>query len=414
MVSCAFIGIWLLFSAYRLASSTPSASATVSISPTALASATASASPTAAPSLWLWYLRDGTVYRQDMQSQAEAQSVKLPVEPIEVPNPAALTYDPVLSPDANYLALADEQGLHIVALATSEIVLTLPHDRREGIFDNTAYIPFQWSPDGKWLLVQLERYEVEGVGILNLGTGQLMEIEEAHQRSITCGFTGAVWDNDSTQTFLFFENTQVCDGVIFPGVYANRLTSPDLTALFTFSFDVQIQPYPVFKMDGSVGTPAFRPYSDSIVFSQMVDWKVPDFYREPVTRLYVMQTDGTDPHPITFNTTGYTYAPVWDSSGEQLVYSSVKVENTPDGIYRSQPDGTGAQLLVPGEAWAPLSISPDNAYLVFAETNSNQLNNDGGVRPLLSNGFQIFDFKKQTYYSISDASFIGWQMVAEQ
>jgi Tol biopolymer transport system component len=293
--------------------------------------------------------------------------------------------------------------------------LTLPHDRREGLFDNTAYIPFQWSPDGKWLLVQLERYETVGLGILNLSTGQVMEIEASHQRirRIQCEFTGAAWDKDSAQTFLFFENSLPCDlGVIFPGVYANHLTSPDLTALFTFSFEVQRLKYPAYKMDGSAGTPAFRPYSDSIVFSQVTDWKFKSEYDygEPVTRLYVMQADGTDPHPITFNTTGYTYAPVWDSTGEQLVYSSVKVENTPDGLYRSQPDGTGAQLLVPGEAWAPLSISPDNAYLVFAETNSNELDNNGGVRPLLSNGFQIFDLKKHTKYSFNDSSFIGWQM----
>src|SRR6185436_16173744 len=195
-----------------LISATPSASATVSISQTALASATASASPTAAPSLRLWYLRDGKVYRQEMQSQAEAQSVKLPIKPIEVINPGTVTYDPVLSPDANYLALADEQGLNIVALSTSEIVLTLPHDRREGLFDNTAYIPFQWSPDGKWLLVQLERYETVGLGILNLSTGQVMEIEASHQRirRIQCEFTGAAWDKDSAQTFLFFENSLPC------------------------------------------------------------------------------------------------------------------------------------------------------------------------------------------------------------
>lgn len=81
-------------------------------------------------------------------------------------------------------------------------------------------------------------------------------------------------------------------------------------------------------------------------------------------RLYIMETDGSDPHPLTRTAFDHRF-PSFSPDGQWVVFVSVGRHD--EQLYKVRRDGRDAQPLtnVPGRKSTP-SFSPDGAWIVFA------------------------------------------------
>ncbi|CAN5310980.1 S41 family peptidase [soil metagenome] len=92
---------------------------------------------------------------------------------------AAEEYQPAFSPDGKEVAyLENRQILKVINLATKQSRVILPADRNYSYADGDQY--YQWSPDGKWFLVQFGldgRMFVPEVGLIaSDGKGELINL----------------------------------------------------------------------------------------------------------------------------------------------------------------------------------------------------------------------------------------------
>ncbi len=361
--------------------------------PTAM---TATNTPTSAHPT-LWYYKKGVVYRFDPVNQK--------INQVDLPEELLSGTWPLMSHDGHVVAFADRQGLKLFRTSDAQITLTVPHkrgDKKPVDLSSATYMPFLWSPDDRWLLITIGRYEQEGLGFLNIENSEIVEIAAGEQRSITCGFSGATWSPDSASIISTSDIGYVCEwGQAFPGVNLASPASPRLTSIFTYTLESKAM----------LGTsdPAWRPNTDQIVFSQEVSPESSDpIFPDPTFQLYTIHSNGKGAHQLTSNSKGHIYSPVWDASGSRLFYSSRKVDNMGDGVYVSRPDGTESHRLVAGEGIVPISVSPDGNYLVlgpgyaavpfFSEA------------PSWSDEIWVLDLRTEETLLSGSGKFVGWQV----
>jgi hypothetical protein len=90
------------------------------------------------------------------------------------------------------------------------------------------------------------------------------------------------------------------------------------------------------------------------------------------TRLYRVRPDGSDLTPLTDNSQGIAAYPAWAPDGS-LYYSLSRVSAETDGIYRYDSAENTHILLIPGTDLYPLSVSPENGFLLYQQGNELRL-----------------------------------------
>jgi hypothetical protein len=113
------------------------------------------------------------------------------------------------------------------------------------------------------------------------------------------------------------------------------------------------------------------------------------------TRLYRVRPDGSDLTPLTDNSQGIAAYPVWAPDGS-LYYSLSRATAETDGIYRYVPAENAHTLLIPGADLYPLSVSPENGFLlyqqgselglwsIFLDENHAVISGDEGTPPVFA------------------------------
>jgi Tol biopolymer transport system component len=300
---------------------------------------------------------------------------------------------------------ADKQGLKLFRTSEAQIILTVPHKQgdKEPVDPSSAtYAPFLWSPDDRWLLITIGRYEQEGLGFLNTKNGEIVEITSSEQRALTCGFSGATWSPDSSNIIFTSDVGYACEwGQAFPGVNLASPASPRFTSLFTYTLEPEVI--------AGAGNPTWRPNTDQIVFSQEVFPESNDpVFPDPTFQLYAIRSNGKGAHQLTSNSKGHVYSPTWDASGSRLFYSSRKADNMGDGVYVSRPDGTEPHRLVAGEGIVSISVSPDGNYLVFGPGYA--ATPFFSKAPSWSDEIWVLDLRTEEVLLSGSGKFVGWQM----
>jgi Tol biopolymer transport system component len=353
----------------------------------------------------LLYYQQSELYQFDLQSQ-KMQQVGLP---------GKASFAPVVSHHGQYLAYADKHNLQVIQLPDGESVLTVPHLETSPWTNvtDTQYVPILWSPDDKWILLQMRRYEQEGIGLLSLMDGEITEFTDRDGHKLACGQSGAAWSRDSSTIIFTQENLDFwkeCSPTT--GVNQAMTIHPQSSTVFTLAFTVDDPSVktPVSTIGGA-GDPARQPNSDWVVFSQEVNWKYTGrtgLVKEPIVRLFLIRSNGSKPHPLISNATGQIYSPVWDETGKHLFFASHKTGETADGIYISKSDGTEASLIVPGVEVAPIAVSPDGNYLAYGKRCMERcsITASPGWEP----DFWVIDLRNKETVYFNSATFISWQM----
>lgn len=369
------------------------------------------------PKFWshpiLWVFQEGKVYKFDPRDQS-LQYVPLPVQPAWIEDDT-----PILSPDGRYLALANKESLITVRVSDMTLNLVVPHkhDVDPLSFEYETYTPLQWSPDSNWLLAYIWRYEQQGLALININTGKITEIGGVNSDHNYCGFSGAAWSPDSSSLVITNDTGIHCmaGGPSSPGVHLVSLESPKFVSIYSTAYATDDSSN-IWHQDlnrSSTGAPAWQPNSYWVVFNVETGWMINNdllFGGFPVYQLYRVNVDNLAVQPITFNTIGQAYSPIWDNSGEHLLFSLHAADNYDDGIYISTSDGSNPQLIIPGECFAPIALSPDNAYLVYGHCSVAGFQ----WEPYLSSDeLLIYDFRTKESINLGKVRLIGWQIVQE-
>lgn len=103
------------------------------------------------------------------------------------------------SPDGNYLAFG-RNGINIYTFAEDASRLALPSnlETKEGVYPypQALYVPLSWSPDGRFLLMDIGFYEGAALGVFDLTSGGMTRFGE---RIVCCQ---PAWTPDSNSVLV--------------------------------------------------------------------------------------------------------------------------------------------------------------------------------------------------------------------
>ncbi len=120
-------------------------------------------------------------------------------------------------------------------------------------------------------------------------------------------------------------------------------------------------------------------------------------------QLYVMNSDGTDIHRITFGKGKYG-TPVWSPRGDMIAFTKIDGGQFYIGVMR--PDGSGERLLtssflVEGPTWAP-----NGRVLMYFKSTPANSNGSGGHSHLWS--IDLTGYNEREVVTPQDASDPAW------
>ncbi|HNB50828.1 MAG TPA: hypothetical protein PK530_02745 [Anaerolineales bacterium] len=277
----------------------------------------------------LLFTRHDQLYGYDMQNAMGQPSNLELVAPL---------YGMLSSANSATLAYADNEKLHWMDLQTGDT----------GVF-------FANPTDGHFLLR----------GWNNLGTLLLQRVEG---EKITWGWTSKedpVWHGINLADSAF-----ACDSGVSLNPNANEFvvaaggecaTDSGLTL-------VNIADGSTRKLIDSQSVPGSGAYHPSwspdgtwIAFSlTLMDTP------ENPQKIFLVRTDGSEMTAITTNTTGEASNPIWSTDGTKIYYALHNADSGADGLYVYSLSG-GAELVLEGADFRPISTSPSDEFLVYYE-----------------------------------------------
>ncbi|MBK8139446.1 MAG: PD40 domain-containing protein [Chloroflexi bacterium] len=259
---------------------------------------------------------------------------------------------------------------------------------RQFIDDPRASNP-TWSPDGRQLLYLLGGYQLF---LVNADRSDKRPLVLAIEGMSLGGYSDFTWSPDGTQ--IAFVSNEVIDGrgglsriyiMDVDGTNLRRVSASDASAVESYwPLDSSTQMEPDWSPDGL-----------QIVFNGV---------RPGSWELYVMNTDGSNPHPLTVSSDLGPSSPRWSPDGSQIVFVR-------DGaIYVMDADGSSPHAITTTDsAVSALSPdwSPDGTRIVF--TN----NDEDGDREIYVMNAEGSDPRQLTENTlIGEPSELAWQSVA--
>ena len=272
--------------------------------------------------------------------------------------------NPLLSPDNEYMAFIDDEGLHGLHLSSGEEIFFLPEisDDLEG----EKYYPRDWSQND---LLLVDRWWGGGEGSFEPGWisiedrvwHPILSLEEVTELAYACA-TGKSLSSSGKFIAVSGQTHGMCGGD-----YTLSILDRDSGLLET------IRPQEIFfdQVNGNDllvvagGTyPVWSPNEAWIAFG-MEDDAVPlsDGSSEFPTRLHLIRPDGTGLMQISTNTVGVVSTPIWVGEND-LYYVLTGDSSLQDGIYKYDIQSRTNSLMVPG-ALNLMGISEQGEYLVY-------------------------------------------------
>lgn len=122
-------------------------------------------------------------------------------------------YRPTFSPDGQTLAYANE-GLNLYDLATGKSDLVTPDQSGDDGQPWEFYVPQQFSPDGKKLLIHMLHSDTSSIAIYDLGLNNLVRFQGKSDGDFACCQFGGeiVWSPDSASIYAANPNPGVDAG----------------------------------------------------------------------------------------------------------------------------------------------------------------------------------------------------------
>jgi hypothetical protein len=262
----------------------------------------------------------------------------------------------VLKPDGDLLAFSDDDGLSVFDLQSqgSTIMLPTPEDG--------YYLPRSWSNSGRLLVLHMPESESEPIrhGWISLEDKTWHELPLPEGiRGYGCD-TGAVWSPEGDALAItglaYGEPCNASPGLTIVDILSNRAQVVIASTINAFDDDGS-------TLIAGAHTPAWSPDGTWIAFGLDQD---PTEAANFPTRLYRVHPDGSNLTPLTSNSQGYATHPVWAQDGS-LYYGLSGAGADLDGLYQYLPDENTHVLLLPGSGIHPLSISPDEEFLLFEQ-----------------------------------------------
>lgn len=263
----------------------------------------------------------------------------------------------LLTQDGKLMAISDEKGLKILDTSTSKISRLLAHP------DGEYYLPRVWSTSNQSLMATLR----SDSDAMEYQSGSIL-IEEKEWEPLpvpktSSGYgcdTGVSWSPVSDQIAItglgYGEPCNTSPGLSVIDLNTNQSTQIVAPQIQSGSEDGEI-------ILAGAHTPAWSPDGKWIAFGLDQDAVQPLVFP---SRLYRVHPDGTNLTPLTNNSLGTAAYPVWAQDGG-MYYSLSGASSDTNGIYLYNPSDNSHTMLIPGANLHPLSISPDNEFLIYEE-----------------------------------------------
>jgi len=155
--------------------------------------------------------------------------------------------------------------------------------------------------------------------------------------------------------------------------------------------------------NASAQNPAFSPDGNQILFTRFANG-----YNEGPAELWIVNTDGTNPHRITpvedqdnVNVPGSA----WNAVTNEIVFASDREES--DDLWAIHPDGSGMRRITTHPAppfWIEPVWSPDGQWIVFEADSeaASELQQRGAIFKIRSDGTQLTQLTRRNGEDFDD------------
>ncbi|NUM44901.1 MAG: PD40 domain-containing protein [Anaerolineales bacterium] len=277
----------------------------------------------------LLYTRQGQLFGFDMRA-AMGQPASLQLsQPL---------FGMAVDPNGSLLAYADSEKLHWLDLLTGET----------GIFfsnlPDSHYLPRGWNQQGQLLLQRVPNTGSSEWGWTSREDPSWHPIP-LNEGAFPCD-TGLSL-NPNTAEFVIAAGG---DCETEPGLTLVNIADGSLRKLI----DAQSVP------GSGVFQPAWSPDGNWIVFSLTLK----DTPQNP-QRIFLMRADGSELTALTNNTLGVASHPIWAGDGSRIFYSLQGADTGENDVYAYNVTAQTNELIFAGEGIYPVSLSPDDEFLIF-------------------------------------------------
>jgi WD40 repeat protein len=295
----------------------------------------------------LVYLLDGRLYGYDVFNRT--------TQPATLRTRSAV-HGITINQDSSFLAYADDSGVAMFNVHTGQTTQLLPAP------ENGRYQTLLWTNSEKILITHIPDTDAEilRLGWISVNQRRWNELPAPEGVDGFGCFTGLDQSPDGDQVaFTGLDYGAACNTGL--GLTIVDLAENQAKHIVSNPISTGVAGGEPITAGGH--TSAWSPDGTWIVFGLDQNALAPLNFS---TRLYRVRPEGRDLTPLTNNTEGVAAYPVWAPDGK-LYYALNGSSPEADGIYQYDPANNTHSLLIGGSNLQPLSISSDNAFMVFQQ-----------------------------------------------